>query len=787
MRYDKASGELQLTVRDAVAFSIFHYMGTASGEGQLPCRRATDGVRRELGFPLPPVPLSGTLRAGEHTVRLLGSADALTKEGRTPVLTLVLLTDGDPTLPSPEVLRAARAEAYLLAALTEGAAPRLRTVYHNAELGTTAVREESPRRARLLEFRDRVAASLLLYAAEELVRVRERLPKMRAMRFPYGERRLGQDELMSAVYRTCSRGGRLYATAPTGIGKTVSTLYPAVRAMGEGKCDKVFYLTAKATAARAAAQEAALLGADGGLRTLLLASKERLCPRRGAPCREGLACGNAKGGVHEDAALSELLSLGLPLVTPDAVSEVAARHGVCPHELSLHYSMLSDVIICDYNYLFDPAVRLSRYFSSGGRWCFLIDEAHNLPDRVRDICARGTGSAALSALSLPKDDPECTFTVRAAEQARDALLSLLASLAPEGEGERLLTRLPDELPLAVHTLAVPLGVLMRRRSIPQEMRRQIRAFYYDLKRILDISAWYDGGFRLRVRRNDEGLSFSFLCLDPAGVVRRALDDGRSAVLFSATLSPIEYYRDLLGGEGEDVLLELSSPFPRENLAVAILDKVSLRYPDREQTLSEVVGAVLTTARARRGNYMVFCPSFSYAEQLAAALSPYAAEFRLLVSGRTMSPARRAAFLAEFEREGAPVLAISVLGGIFGESVDLAGRRLVGAVIIGVGLASPDPDREELAAYFREKNDCGHEYAYLYPGMNRVLQAAGRVIRTDEDVGVVVLVDERFATPPYRRILPPHWRGLTLAGNNRSLAELLRRFWEGHPEEEGEPS
>ena len=791
MQYCEETGEILLTVREMLAFSLLHYVGVAPGEELLPAGRVGAATRERLGYPGEGVVLSGGVPSGGHSFRLEGVADALQGTGRERTLTLILPCTQDPDHLSPETVRAARAEAYLLGTLAGGKTPpRLAITYLDTESGAAKTVEERPTAAKLKAFFERAAAAVALYAASEIARVTKRLPKMRKLRFPYKERRLGQEEMIGRVYRTVCRGKRLYVSAPTGIGKTVSTLYPAVRAMGEGRCDKIFYLTAKATAARMAAETAALLGKDGALRTVLLASKERLCPQKGGPCREGMPCERKKGGAaREDMAAAALLEMDRPLIGPEEIAEVAGRYGVCPHELSLRYSMTADLVICDYNYLFDPAVRLARYFVSGGRFSFLIDEAHNLGDRVRETFTVSLSTGELEGFRLPEPRGEDTPAAEAAAALCELIAYIRAELAPTahegGKGEVRRT-LPEGLPLRLSALLTPLAALVRERGIQPELRRHIRAKYYDLKTILDVLAAYDEGFRLQLSRDAEGgVSFRTLCLDPAGVIDRALSDGRSAVLFSATLSPISYYRDILGGDATSEMLELPSPFERDNLAVAVLDKISTRYADREESLAEVAEAVAVTARARRGNYMVFCPSFAYLGRLHTALSVIAPELSTVRQERTMTPADRAAFLSAFEDPERPVVALCVLGGIWGEGVDLSGDRLIGAVIIGVGLGTPDPVREEMAAYFQEKSEKGREYAYLYPGMNRVLQAAGRVIRDERDVGTVVLIDDRFATPTYRPLLPPHWRSLTFVGNNRSLAEFLRRFWCRHTEEEEE--
>ncbi len=788
MKYSEETKRITVTPEEMVSFSLFHYLGTAAGEELLPVRRVGAPTRRRLGLSEELLPIERCFSSGGHAFCLVATADGLRKEGRERMLALAFLTGDDPEAIGAATLRAARGEGFLLAAALSPAPTHLAITYYNETLDTHTTVTERLSPKKLATFFERAAAALSLYAASEITRVTERLPAMRRLRFPYPETRLGQEELMGEVYRAVKRGKRLYASAPTGIGKTVSTLYPAVRAMGEGGCDKIFYLTAKATAARMAGETAALLGRDGALRTVLLASKEHLCPQRGTPCREGIPCGRRRaGGAAEDRATAELLALGETLLAPEKIARVAAAHGVCPHELSLRYSMLSDVVICDYNYLFDPAIRLSRYFALGGRYCFLIDEAHNLGDRIRDTYTVTLSSGMLAALPLPEGGGEL---IDEARDRRDVLFSLLeGELAPlareaakEGrrEGEVIRT-LPAWLGPSIGALLAPLGRLMRLRSpeIDRASRKHMREFYYELKTILDILSAYDEGFRLLVYQEGEGVGLRTLCLDPAGVIARSLGDGRSAVLFSATLRPIDFYRDTLGGDGGDATLELPSPFERDNLAVAVMDKISTRYIDREETLSRVCRTVLTTIEAKPGNYMVFCPSFAYAERLAAAFRPLAPGVRTLLQGRAMTPSDRAAFLVEFEHTDVPLVAFCVLGGIFGEGIDLAGRRLLGTVIVGVGLGTPDPYRDEIARYFRDKCEKGVEYAYVYPGMNRVLQAAGRVIRAEGDVGVVVLIDDRLSSPVYREILPEHWHGLSYVGDERSLAEYLRRFWSRH--------
>lgn len=789
MRFDEESGIITISTYELTAFSLLHYVGAAPSESLSPCRRADKATLSSLGL-LHPEALSRPFLSGEYSFLLEGTADALEDTGETTTLTAVFLIDGDPESPTPEVVKAARGEAFLLGAMAKvkrGVPLVLRIGYYNALTGACRFVTETPRKPALARFFDRAAEAVFLYAGPEIARVCHRLPAMRRLRFPYREAREGQEALMKEVYRAALRKISLFACAPTGIGKTVSTLFPAVHAMGEGKCDKIFYLTGKSTAALAAAEAAALLGKEGALRTILLTAKEKLCPNR-LLCRADSRCDRTKSGPKTEAAALSLLSEEKNLITPDVIAKKAKEYGVCPYELSLEVSLFCDLIVGDYNYLFDPMVRLQRYFTAKGPWLFLIDEAHNLPDRLREMY---DGQLPLSSLTALYETLSCAGEGGKLKASLDLAIrffnEVIAPLAKDGEklgGEReesgnLYRELPEGLLPVLSKVYVALeGRLRQREGLNGDLTRVLRDFRQELKRILCILSEYGEGFRLLCARDKAGdVRIRTLCLDPATPARHALSFGGGAVFFSATLSPLSFYRDLLGGDSSSLLLDISSPFDRDNLSIAVLDKISTRYTDRADSLFEVAEAIRVTVEAKRGNYMVFCPSFPYMEALLPVFSSLCPTVRVLAQGRYMKSEERRAFLSAFEDPKNPVVAFCVLGGIYGEAVDLLGERLIGAVIVGVGMPFPDLMREQIALYFRDKSENGMEYAYIYPGMNRVLQAAGRVIRSENDRGAVVLIDDRFASPVYRSIFPSHWHDLRYVGNTPSLRELLRRFWE----------
>ncbi len=789
MRFDEESGIITISTYELTAFSLLHYVGAAPSESLSPCRRADRAALSSLGL-LQPQTLSRPFLSGGHRFLLEGVADGLEESGDGLTLTAVFAIDGDPDSPSPEVVKAARGEAFLLGAMAKvkrGVSLALRIGYYNALTGECRFATETPRKPSLARFFDRATEAVFLYAGPEIVRVCERLPAMRRLPFPYREAREGQETFMKEVYRAASRKISLFACAPTGIGKTVSALFPAVHAIGEGKCDKIFYLTGKNTAALAAAEAAAILGKDGALRTILLTAKEKLCPNR-LLCRGDSRCDRTKSGPKTEMAAIALLSEEKNLITPELVSQKAKEYGVCSYELSLEISLFCDLIVGDYNYLFDPMVRLQRYFTVKGPWLFLIDEAHNLPDRLREMY---DGTLSLSSLSSLYETLSRAGEGGKLKAALDLAIrffrQVIAPRAEDGEktgGDKeekgnLYRELPEGLLPVLSELYVALESRLRRRAgLVGELKTVLRDFRQELKRILCILSEYGEGFRLLCAKDKAGdVRIRTLCLDPSTPARHALSLGGGAVFFSATLSPLSFYRDLLGGDSSSLLLDIPSPFDRDNLAIAVLDKISTRYTDRADSLFEVAEAIRVTVESKRGNYMVFCPSFPYMEALLPVFSSLCPNLKIQAQGRYMKREERRAFLSAFEDPTHPVVAFCVLGGIYGEAVDLVGDRLIGAVIVGVGMPFPDLIREQTALYFRDKSENGMEYAYIYPGVNRVLQAAGRVIRSENDCGAVVLIDDRFATPAYRAIFPSHWHGLRYVGNIPSLRELLRRFWE----------
>lgn len=660
-----------------------------------------------------------------------------------------------------------------------------------------------------LEFSLRLMLSRVRLRAElERDRAREVLPRCEKLPFPHPSLREGQRELIGAVCSAVKQKKRLFAQAPTGIGKTVSVLYGAVRAMNTGipgggnrKNDdpgfrRIFYLTAKASTRREAyAAAGRIFSAGAALRTVVLNAKEQTCPASphdgGAFLCDPDTCPLAKGYYDKrDDALRELLESchGYPAST---VAAVAAKYGICPYELTLDLSEYCDIIICDYNYAFDPGVKLRRYFADGGQAAgsegcvFLVDEAHNLTERARDMY-----SAVLTGEDLAAFAPFAEHSPR----MREALGALSAALGEarelcredmtrDEEGREYgcyfsLSPLPG-LDAAVSETREAAEIFFFSHKTDPEAARAAAVFLRILRKWGEAAGAYDEKFRTYIEVNAGRVSVKLFCLDPSGRLGEALSAARAAVFFSATLTPSDYFSDVLGGGKGSLSLSLPSPFPRENLGLYAVTSVSTRYDDRQKSAKKLAAVIAATASGRPGNYIVYFPSYQYME---AVLEPFRAKYpkvEIAVQSRGMTRAERDSFLSFFREDtGKLRIGFCVLGGSFSEGVDLPGSRLIGTVIVGVGLPGLSAERNMIRDYYETHIERGYDYAYTYPGMNAILQAAGRVIRRNDDRGVVVLADDRYAAPQYRALMPPHWEGIRMIDSIADLPGELKRFWNG---------
>lgn len=777
MLYSAELDEVTLTADEMIALSLFRdgVSLRAEEESFLSLRRDT-----ALSLSLP-------LLCEGVKLSVTAEVSALTESGTV----FLFDTLHDPSAMPELSLRYAESYAavatYLARRTRRTLGQEITLVFENAVQGK---RESVCRPYPTSEIKDtfeRLSSPLSPDALREMERVTRRLPTMKDVRFPFPKIRSGQKSFMNSVYRALVKKEKLYVCAPTGTGKTMSVLFPAVRALGRGAVEKVFYLTPKTTTANAALSAIQLLKEKGAdLRGALLIAKDRVCHVRDKDCHTRFDCPAMR--ASEEAmrrALFALLEQKLPVADQTAFVNTAKQYGVCPYELSLAYSLYADVIVCDYNYLFDPDVFLRRFFSAHGHYAFLVDEAHNLVERAREIYSAEIDTHFFDRLlRLVSEDVSLTTALSSAQKAfvGEILKLTRDDVRQDSDGTPSafteLRELPEKLLSLLSRLDADLPEKIReaKKSGAALPYTELRQACRQLSRTVRRFALFSSAYRTQLIRHGEHLTLRALCVDPSENIARRLFMGDSAVFFSATLSPVEYYKTLLGGEKHSTAESLESPFEAENLLVAVMDKISTRYTQREETAMNIAAVIRTAYVKRRGNYLVFCPSFAYMERIASAFHSLYPDIPIAVQKRNMSRAQQREFLDGFTEDSARV-AFSVMGGIYSEGIDLVGDRLIGAVVVGVGMPSPDPDREAIRAYFEEHAECGMEFAYIYPGMNRVLQAAGRVIRSENDRGVVILIDDRFGEPTYRRLFPAHWRGLRFVGNLHSLEVLLDRFWQ----------
>ena len=715
--------------------------------------------------------------------------------------------------------------------------------------------------------------------------------------FPYRE---GQYELAAGVYRTIVHEKKLFLQAPTGTGKTMAVLFPALKALGTGKADRIFYLTAKGVTGAVAQEALSLLYRKGlSVRSLTLISRERACPCGQADCRPEV-CARADGHFDRiNTALEELLqeaAQGAPM-TARAVADCACRHNVCPYYLSLDAAEFADVVICDYNYVFHPQARLERFFEGRNRSILLIDEAHNLVERGRDLYSAQISYRQVRQFRksvktvwprLWKKMKGLVHVLRVLEQdaaSEDRKIRVLRDWAPEqAELCHVAEEVRDQIQWILeqeNRSAALYGSLQQAdgdsrlpqaspKTAPEEETGgnggnsgmaalqkggaagmpELLEFYFNLSHFSEVLRELDEHYIVYTERGGQGgFSLHLFCADPSGRLGACMDGLTSAIFFSATFLPIQYYKGLLGGKPEDFEMYARSSFSPANRKVVIVRDVTSRYRDRnEENYARIARSIGRVVSCRPGNYMVYFPSYAFLENVLDAFCRIcrvtlpaeepvqirqepllsedplqirrepllsedplqirqepllsedplqirwesAAEMRgweasgdseaseemfVLVQRREMTDAERAAFLQAFEDPGADcrLIGFCVLGGMFGEGIDLRSDRLIGSLIVGTGLPPVEPQRELLQEYFSGQGRNGYDFAYRFPGMNKVLQAAGRVIRTAEDVGIVVLMDGRFSESANRELFPLEW-GQPEAVGSEEAAERIRRFW-----------
>lgn len=609
-----------------------------------------------------------------------------------------------------------------------------------------------------------------------------RQASIKKLEFPYAYRK-GQKELASDVYRTIARRKNLFIQAPTGVGKTISTVFPAVKAVGEGLGDKIFYLTAKTITGTVAKEAFELLRTRGyQAKIIQLTAKEKLCLCEEMDCNP-VHCPYAKG--HYDRVNDAVYNLlqKEDVFTREVILEQAREYRVCPFEMSLDTATWADDIIGDYNYVFDPNVYLKRFFAEGtrGDYIFLVDEAHNLVERSREMySAIIYKEDFLLAKKILKKYGQAKL-MRELEKCNRVLLSYKRECEKYVIYESI-----GNFAFELMNVASDLDEFLQKAPEFPE-RKDLSEFYLNLRNFLNIYELLDDHYVVYAEHEQDGrFKLKLYCVDPSKNLQERINKGNATIFFSATLLPVGYYKSLLSTETDNYAVYAKTAFREEQKLLLLGNDVSSKYTRRSAgEFERIASYVKKTTDAKKGNYMVFFPSYKMMEQvcdvfLEKCQSDPSCETETLIQQPGMKEEERESFLQAFseklsgERKGS-LAAFCVMGGIFGEGIDLKNEQLIGAIVVGTGLPQISNEREILMGYFEKRLGAGFDYAYRYPGMNKVLQAAGRVIRTVEDVGVIELLDERFLQSEYRALFPREWERQTVCRID-TVEKYLEEFW-----------
>ena len=641
------------------------------------------------------------------------------------------------------------------------------------------------------------------WAKWQMDHIRQRNESMKHMDFPFPYR-AGQQKLTAAVYHAIKEAKELFLMAPTGVGKTMSCVFPAVRAIGEEHGDRIFYLTAKNETLSVGTEAFSIL-LDKGLdfRTIRITSKEKICPLNEPSCNPD-DCMFAKG--HFDRINEAVFDLirKREIFDRSSIMKMAVERRVCPFELTLDTASWCDAILCDYNYVFDPDAQLKRFFAEGtkGGYIFLIDEAHNLVERGRDMySAVLVKEHVLGARRILKDGPkeaakeegfgkadggDAKAVVRALDRVNRIMLELKHRTEDSPSGASLGKPYlligfaeADELLKACALLYGRLQAYYEE-SKKTAVKEALLDFYFEIRSFVSVSETLDESYVIYAEEDEEGhFAIKLFCVNPAGRLSAQMAKGRMAVLFSATLLPLDYYRRLLTTKEDPYAVYAPSPFEEDHRLLLLASDISTRYADRgEDMYRRIARYIQEMARARTGNYLVFFPSY---RMLKDVFEVYRREFDVpevnwVLQSSRMQEDDREIFLENFyEDPEHSLVGFCVMGGMFSEGIDLTGTKLIGAAIVGAGIPQVSNEREILKDYYDRD---GFDYAYRFPGINKVEQAAGRVIRTAEDLGVILLLDERLLASSYTRLFPREWRRREVC-TVESVGMKIREFWEKH--------
>lgn len=682
----------------------------------------------------------------------------------------------------PDVLHVAQVDCYACIYAKQHGMEKLkvRVTYIHLETEDIKTFEYERETSELEEWFQNLVHQYAKWAKWQIEWIALRNETIQTTSFPF-EYRQSQKRMMNGVFRSIEEGKNIFIQAPTGTGKTLGTMFPSIKAMGNGKCGRIFYLTAK-TITRTVAEESGELLRGQGLRMkfITLTAKEKICPLEECHCQPEF-CERAKG--HFDRVNDAVFDIieQEDKIDRECITAYAEKHQVCPFEYQLDIALWSDTIICDYNYVFDPVVYLKRFFSDPmANMLFLVDEAHNLVERAREMYSAVLYRKDFQKVyrSLKKVRPKIARKVHKCGQ----FLKDYEEYRQENGGSYALVSEVGSFIISLMRMISDMEDFLRE-DMDAELRECVTELYFSARRFVNTYDLLDEKYLIYTEGDGQDTMIKLFCVDPSGNLSERIGMSRSCIFFSATLLPIQYYKDLLSKKPEnDYEMYVESPFSADNRLVFTVSDVSSRYTSRNAVQYERIAEYIRKIiRAKNGNYLVFCPSYAFLESVYEIFTDRELKkagngLKVYRQESNMNEDERQAFLDNFkESPHETTLGFCVLGGIFSEGIDLKADRLIGAIIVGTGLPGIGSERELLRTYFDEKRGQGFDYAYLFPGMNKVLQAGGRVIRSEQDKGVIALLDERFNYGSYQRLFPREWVPFEKLYSD-SVEGMVEKFW-----------
>ena len=723
------------------------------------------------------VPLKYTLTYEDLEIMVEGRADGILIEDEKTIIDEIKTTTKDLLLidenTNPLHWAQAKCYGYIYSMQNELDNIDIQITYYNIDTKSTRILRQSYTLKELEEFFFWLIDEYKTWAQLENDWVNKRNESIKKLKFPFEKYRPGQRELAVRVYKSITDSKKCFAQAPTGTGKTISTLFPAIKAMGEDKTSKIFYLTAKTITREVAQNTISLMRKkDLNLKAVTITAKEKICKMDEVNCNPEY-CPYANGYFDRiNNSLKDILAKYNDY-SKDNIEKISEEYMLCPFELSLDLTNLSDVIICDYNYVFDPRVYLKRFFDTKTTdYTFLIDEAHNLVDRAREMYSATLNEEKFVKVKklISKKDKRITRVIKEIQYYFEDKLEDLTTL---DENDLVESEAPLEL---CEILSSFIKFVDEYLAKTNEENEELMDLYFDVYSFLSISDFYDKNYTTIYTKTFNGMTIKIYCVNPQKVIEEKMKKAKSNIIFSATLIPMDYFIKMYSYDEEDFIINLKSPFDVKNRLLMIGDNVATTYNKRFETSCDIASYIANCVQAKKGNYMVFFPSYKYMELVFEKMKENYPDINTSIQESNMSEEEKEEFLSMFDEDNKEThVGFCVLGGHFSEGIDLTNDKLIGVIIVGVGMPQIGIERDIIKNHMKDSNK-GFDYAYVYPGIIKVLQAAGRCIRTDDDKGVILLLDKRYSQRIYQSLFPYEWYPNFRVRKSDDVKTLCEEFW-----------